>query len=118
MYVVSAGAAAGWPLHRFLRWLRARRQSLCALLLLAASGASADADARWAFLVRQLTTAQDPRARVQAALTLGATEDPSALAPLCKALGDPEPLVRAAVARSLPSLHDAAALDCLLAHGS
>jgi len=95
----------------------ARRKSLCALVLLIAGGAAADADARWTFLVRQLTTAQDPRARVQAALTLGATEDATALAPLCAALSDAEALVRAAVARSLPNLHDPRALDCLLAHG-
>ncbi len=94
-----------------------RRTSLCALVLLIAGGAAADADARWTFLVRQLTNAQDPRARVQAALTLGATEDVTALAPLCAALSDAEALVRAAVARSLPNLHDPRALDCLLAHG-
>lgn len=101
-----------WAQHIY-----ARRQSLCALVLLVAGGAAADADARWNFLVRQLTTAQDPRARVQAALTLGATEDATALAPLCAALSDAEALVRAAVARSLPNLHDPRALDCLLAHG-
>jgi len=112
---VSGGRPA-WG--RMAQALCARRQSLCALVLLVAGGASADADARWNFLVRQLTTAQDPRARVQAALTLGATEDASALAPLCTALADPEPLVRAAVARSLPNLHDPAALDCLVSHGT
>jgi len=110
--------AAGRFSARFSERLHARRQSLCALMLLAAGGASAQADARWAFLVRQLTTAQDPRARIQAALTLGATEDASALAPLCAALADPEPLVRAAVARSLPNLHDPKALDCLTSHGT
>ncbi|MGO9830766.1 MAG: HEAT repeat domain-containing protein [Myxococcaceae bacterium] len=116
---MSAPDARRWRgLRRVSQSLGARRRSVCALALLVASGASADADARWSFLVRQLTTAQDPRARVQAALTLGATEDASALAPLCKALADPEPLVRAAVARSLPNLHDPAALDCLLAHGT
>ena len=115
---MSTGATRRPAVRGVSRWVRARRQSVCALVLPAAGGASADADARWAFLVRQLTTAQDPRARVQAALTLGATEDASALGPLCTALGDPEPLVRAAVARSLPALHDAAALDCLLAHGT
>jgi hypothetical protein len=102
---------------RGVRSVCARRKSLCAAVLLIAGGAAADADARWNFLVRQLTTAQDPRARVQAALTLGATEDASALAPLCAALSDSDALVRAAVARSLPNLHDPRALDCLLAHG-
>jgi hypothetical protein len=87
------------------------------LLLLVGPSAAADGDARWNFLVRQLTTARDPRARVQAALSLGTTEEASALAPLCTGLGDPDPLVRATVARALPSLHDARALDCLVAHG-
>jgi HEAT repeat protein len=94
-----------------------RPRSACALSFLLACAAHADGDARWAFVVRQLTTARDPRARVQAALTLGTTEDAMALAPLCAALVDAEPLVRAAVARSLPNLHDPQALDCLLAHG-
>jgi HEAT repeat protein len=93
------------------------RRVLVALVLLLAPAAQAQSDARWAFVVRQLTTARDVRARIQAALTLGTTEDAMALGPLCTALADPEPLVRAAVARSLPSLHDAKALDCLLAHG-
>ncbi len=87
------------------------------LLVLMAQSAAAEGDARWAFLVRQLTTARDPRARVQAALSLGTTEEASALAPLCAALADPDPLVRATAARSLPSLHDPQALDCLLGHG-
>ena len=43
------------------------------------------------------------RAR-SAALVLGATEDPRALAPLCQALGDASELVRAAAARSLGTL--------------
>ena len=107
----------GWNVLTVGLLLGARRRSLCALVLLLAGGASADADARWTFLVRQLTSARDPRARVQAALTLGTTEDAAALGPLCTALGDPEPLVRAAVAQSLPNLRQVAALDCLLAHG-
>jgi len=78
--------------------------------------ALADADPRIAFLARQLGTATDPRVRAQAALTLGTTEAPGALGPLCTALDDPEPLVRSAVARSLTELHDLGALDCLTAH--
>lgn len=114
---MSTEVSSGTVWRRGVRGVCARRKSLCALVLLIAGGAAADADARWTFLVRQLTTAQDPRARVQAALTLGATEDATALAPLCAALSDAEALVRAAVARSLPNLHDPRALDCLLAHG-
>lgn len=96
---------------------RSSRRSVMAWLLLASGGASADADARWSFLVRQLAQAQDPRARVLAAVALAATEDASALGPLCTALADPDPLVRAAAAKSLPSLREAAALDCLQGHG-
>lgn len=114
---MSAPGASSWAQRRGVDVLCARRKSLFALVLLLAPGAFAQADARWTFVVRQLTTARDSRARVQAALTLGTTEDAMALAPLCTALADPEPLVRAAVARSLPSLHVAKALDCLLAHG-
>jgi HEAT repeat protein len=89
-----------------------------ALGVLVLSGpAVAQTDPRIAFLARQLGTAADPRARAQAALTLGTTESPDALGPLCTALGDPVPLVRASVARALPELHDVAALDCLVAHG-
>jgi len=90
---------------------------LGALLLLWPTVAAGDGDARSAFLVRQLTSARDPRARVQAAVALGSTEDPGAVAPLCAALSDPDPLVRAAVARSLPSTREAGALECLLGHG-
>ncbi len=78
----------------------------------------ADADPRIVFLARQLGTATDPRVRAQAALTLGTTEAPEALGPLCGALADPVPLVRAAAARSLPELHDLGALDCLTAHAA
>ena len=78
--------------------------------------ALAEGDPRIAFLARQLSTATDPRVRAQAALTLGTTEAPGALVPLCAALEDPEPLVRSAVARSLPELHDLGALECLTAH--
>lgn len=86
--------------------------------VLLAGAALADEDPRITFLSRQLGTAADPRARAQAALTLGTTEAPGALGPLCGALGDPVPLVRAAVARSLPELHDLEALDCLAAHAA
>ncbi|HVP62814.1 MAG TPA: HEAT repeat domain-containing protein [Myxococcaceae bacterium] len=86
--------------------------------MLLGGAALADADPRLTFLARQLGTAADPRARAQAALTLGTTEAPGALAPLCAALADPVPLVRAAVARSLPELHDLGALECLAAHAA
>src|SRR4029453_17713369 len=47
---------------------------------------------------------------------LGTPGAPGALGPLCAALNDPEPLVRSAVARSLPELRDLGALECLTAH--
>lgn len=87
--------------------------ALLALALLAPSVALAQADGRIAYLSRQLERGKDPRVRVQAALVLGATEDPTALAPLCKALGDASELVRAAAARSLGALGEVPALDCL-----
>jgi hypothetical protein len=84
--------------------------------VLLGGSAVAEDDPRLTFLVRQLATATDPRVRAQAALTLGAADAPGALGPLCAALGDPEPLVRSAVARSLPEIHDLGALECLVAH--
>src|SRR5215218_4816529 len=84
--------------------VRAARMPLLALLvlaLLAPSAALAQVDGRIAYLSRQLERGKDPRVRAQSALVLGATEDPDALAPLCKALADPSELVRAAAARSL-----------------
>ena len=91
-----------------------RTVALGAVLL--GAPALGEEDPRLAFLSRQLATAADARVRAQAALTLGTTEAPGALGPLCAALGDPEPLVRTAVARSLPELHDLGALECLAAH--
>ena len=84
--------------------------------VLVGKAALAQPDPRIAYLARQLATATDPRVRAQAALTLGTTEAPGALGLLCTALEDPVPLVRAAVARSLPELHDLGALECLVAH--
>jgi len=87
--------------------------ALLVLALMAPSVALAEADGRIAYLSRQLERGKDPRVRVQSALVLGATEDPGALAPLCKALGDASELVRAAAARSLGTLGEVSALDCL-----
>ena len=78
--------------------------------------ALAEADPRVAFLTRQLGTATDPRVRAQAALTLGTTEAAGGPRTALRRAGDPEPLVRSAVARSLPELHDLGALECLVAH--
>lgn len=94
---------------RNFRWVE------LAVLLLGARAQAQD-DPRVVFLARQLGSASDPRARAQAALTLGTTEATGARGPLCSALADPVPMVRQAVARALPSLHDLSALQCLLAH--
>ncbi|NVJ28074.1 MULTISPECIES: HEAT repeat domain-containing protein [Myxococcus] len=86
------------------------------MLLVAPHVALAQGDTRLAFLGRQLTQGKDPRSRSQAALVLGATEDPEAVTPLCGALKDPSELVRAAVAKSLAKLQESSALPCLEAH--
>ena len=75
--------------------------------------ALAQPDARVAYLGRQLEKGKDPRVRAQSALVLGATEDPEARFPLCRALLDASELVRAAAAKALVRLEDPGALDCL-----
>ena len=78
---------------------------LVALLLLA-TPALAQVDARVAFLTKQLEKGKDPRARSQAALVLGATEEPEAVHPLCTGLEDPSEVVRAAAAKGLATLKE------------
>lgn len=86
------------------------------LLLLAPGATLAQGDARLAFLGRQLQQGKDPRTRSQAALVLGATEDPEAVALLCTGLKDASELVRAAAAKGLAKLLEPSALGCLQAH--
>ncbi|RKG87736.1 HEAT repeat domain-containing protein [Corallococcus terminator] len=86
------------------------------ILSLLPCAALAQGDTRITFLGRQLEKGRDPRARSQAALVLGATEDPEAVTPLCGALKDPSELVRAAVAKGLGSLLEPGGLDCLQAY--
>jgi HEAT repeat protein len=88
---------------------------LVALLLLA-TPALAQVDARVAFLTKQLEKGKDPRARSQAALVLGATEEPEAVHPLCTGLEDPSEVVRAAAAKGLATLKESSGLDCLKKH--
>jgi hypothetical protein len=88
---------------------------LVALLLLA-TPALAQVDARVAFLTKQLEKGKDPRARSQAALVLGATEEPEAVHPLCTGLEDPSAVVRAAAAKGLATLKESSGLDCLKKH--
>jgi hypothetical protein len=85
-------------------------------LLFLAVPALAQVDARVAFLTKQLEKGKDPRGRSQAALVLGATEEPEAVKPLCTGLQDTSELVRAAAAKGLATLKESAGLDCLKQH--
>jgi hypothetical protein len=76
----------------------------------------ARADGRLSFLIDQLKTASDFRLRTQAALALGASEDPSAQSPLCDALDDDNDSVRSAAAAALGRLKSPAGLPCLKDH--
>ena len=89
---------------------------LLVLLLSVSLPAVAQGDPRVAFLTRQLEKGKDPRVRSNAALVLGATEEPEAVTPLCTALGDTSEVVRAAAAKGLVQLMELSALDCLKAH--
>jgi hypothetical protein len=83
--------------------------------LLAVSGPGA-ADSRLAFLAEQLSTASDFRVRTQAALALGACDDPLAVEPLCEALDDSSDSVRSAASAALGKLNNPAGLPCLRDH--
>ncbi|WP_225411001.1 HEAT repeat domain-containing protein [Stigmatella hybrida] len=85
-------------------------------LLLWSLPALAQVDSRVAFLSRQLEKGKDPRVRSQAALVLGATEEPEAVGPLCAGLKDASEVVRAAAAKGLATLKEDAGLECLKAH--
>ncbi len=90
-----------------MRWLTG-------LVLLAfAAPALAQGDPRMKFLLKRLESASDPRGRAQAALILGASGEGTAVEPLCKALGDGEPIVRSAAAKALGELGEVSAIDCL-----
>lgn len=93
--------------------MRAVRPALLVLFLAAAPALAADA--RVAFFIKQLETSKDVRARVQAAAGLGALGDPSAVPALCKAVSDPEDLVKASAAKSLDTIGDISAISCLKA---
>jgi hypothetical protein len=83
------------------------------ILLLLAVPAEANGDARVNFLIKRLEKASDARGRMQAALMLGAADDPKAVTPLCGALDDPEEVVRVSAARALEQLGDHSAIECL-----
>ncbi len=92
------------------------RVSLALLIIASLHATAARADGRLTYLVRQLEKATDPRLRAQSALLMASTQDKAAVEPLCKALGDPSELVRAAVARAMEQLSEASAQPCLKAH--
>jgi hypothetical protein len=77
---------------------------------------SASADGKVGYLLEQLKTATDFRVRTQAALALGASDDPSAVGPLCEALDDASNSVRSASAAALGKLKSPAGLPCLRSH--
>jgi len=70
-------------------------------------------DARVTFLSRQMAGAKDARLKAQTVLLLGQTGSESAVAMVCGALKDNEPVVRSAAASALGELSNDAALACL-----
>lgn len=96
--------------------LRAFRMAMGWLLLAAPV---ARADGRVQFLSERLMFppaaghADDFRVRTNAALALGATHSDAAVDPLCAGLGDPNAIVRQAVAVALKKLARPASLGCL-----
>jgi hypothetical protein len=91
-----------------------RRTALASLILLFA----APVLAKQALdeLIGQLKDGKDFRVRVQAALQLGKSMDPAALAPLVGALDDDNASVRAAAVAALESLGDMRAIGPLKEH--
>jgi hypothetical protein len=80
-------------------------------VLLTSHAASADAD-RVKFLAEKLNS-DDPRVRTSAALALGASNEDSAVDPLCGALTDSTEVVRQASAVAMKRLGRASAVPCL-----
>lgn len=68
------------------------------------------------FLARQLVEAKDARARAQAAIMLGDSDDPLAASPLCSALYDASSLVKTSAIHSLRKLGTPRAQECLTQH--
>jgi hypothetical protein len=89
------------------------RLGIVAALLLGAASSSVAQDDSGAF--RDLAIGTDFRLRVTAALTLGKSKSAGARPALEKALGDPNPAVRAAAAAGLGAVGDAAAIVALKA---
>jgi hypothetical protein len=89
---------------------------LCTLFVVFLAAYSASAQGKVSFLVDQLQNATDFRLRTQAALALGASDDPSVVQPLCDALDDTSNSVRSAAAAALGKLKSPAGLPCLRDH--
>jgi HEAT repeats len=81
-------------------------------------GPGARAQGRTEFLAQQLRTSDDFRVRTQAALALGATDDPAAVDPLCRGLDDANDVVRTAAAAALAKLGRPQGIPCLKARQS
>jgi len=96
-------------------WQNSRR-SIAWVIVALAMGivAPAFADDRTAFLIDRLKS-DDFRVRTNAALALGATNEESAVQPLCTALGDAQEVVRQSVAAALKRLAKPSSLGCLRA---
>jgi hypothetical protein len=96
---------------------RALRILVVGMVILTAG--SLHADGRVDFLAERLRypppsgQVDDFRVRTNAALSLGATNDDGAVAPLCAGLGDPSEIVRQAVATALKRLARGSSSDCL-----
>ncbi len=81
-----------------------------------ASALPASGQSRTGFFIEQLKSATDFRVRTQAALALGASDDPAALAPLCEGLNDASDSVRSAAAAAVGKLKNPAGATCLRRH--
>src|SRR5262245_3262661 len=95
--------------------LRALVFGLLSIVVWTAPSSAAEGG-RVPFLIDQLKNATDFRLRTQAALALGASEDPVAVSPLCGGLDDPSDSVRSASAAALGKLKNPGGLVCLKRH--
>jgi len=101
------------------RHVAVRVQALAMTFAVLLAAPLARADARVQFLSERLQFppaaghADDFRVRTNAALALGATNNDAAIDPLCAGLGDPNDVVRQAVAVALKRLARTASLECL-----
>ena len=86
--------------------------------IVASSAPALAAEGRVPFLIDQLKNATDFRLRTQAALALGASDDPAAVSPLCGGLDDGSESVRSASAAALGRLKNPSGLGCLRRHAS